>query len=147
MAIVRPADCEKTNPIQSQFVPGLLDGGVFLDYLFLLLLLEVGQFFAEACIGKGKDLHGVQIHLIDPKKVELMKTQFYFLQAVHELYPDKNLFDEATKGQGRAVNKALGTDRVINKFTENYMVEDILQILNEDLKSYKSAAVKYYLYK
>ncbi len=97
--------------------------------------------------GEGEDLHGVQVHLIEPKKVKLMRTQFYFLQAVHELYPEKDLFEEASRGQRRAFNKALGTDRVLEKFVENYKVEDILPILNEDLESFKESAVKYYLYK
>jgi len=52
---------EKTKPNKANFevgsVPGLLLCGVFFDYLLLLVLLEGGQFFAEVCIGQGKDLH------------------------------------------------------------------------------------------
>lgn len=139
-----------TIPFQS-FATEWIDGNKLADkmnsYGLEGLLFRPIYYRPYYAFGEGEDLHGVQIHLIEPKKVELMITQFYFLQAVHELYPDKSLFDEASGGQRRAVNKALGTDRVIEKFTENYKVEDILPILNEDLDSYKSAAKKYYLYK
>lgn len=139
-----------TIPFQS-FATEWIDGSKLADkmnsYGLEGLIFRPIYYRPYYAFGTGKDLHGVQIHLIEPKKVELMKTQFYFLQAVHELYPDKSLFDEASKGQRNAVNKALGTDRVIDKFTENYSVEDILPILNEDLAGYKSAAGKYYLYK
>ena len=39
-------------------MPALLQGGVFFDYFFLLVLLEGSQFFLEVFVREGQDLHG-----------------------------------------------------------------------------------------
>jgi uncharacterized protein YbbC (DUF1343 family) len=138
-----------TIPFES-FATGWIDGKKLADkmngYGLDGMIFRPIYYRPYYAFGEGEDLHGVQVHLIEPKKAELMITQFYFLQAVHELYPDKDLFGEASRWQRSAVNKALGTDRVIEKFTQNYKVEDIVPILNEDLESFKEQAAKYYLY-
>lgn len=96
--------------------------------------------------GKGEDLGGVQIHITDYKTVELMPLQFYFLQAVSELYPDKNVFEIAKDYQVRAVDRALGTDKIRQLFIENYRYEDIKEYLNKDIKSFRELSRKYLLY-
>lgn len=96
--------------------------------------------------GKGENLKGVQIHILDFKNVELMKIQFYFLKAVHELYPENNLFEMATKGQVHAFDLALGTDKIRKKFIENYQISDIEDLLNLGVNEFKEKAKKYFLY-
>jgi uncharacterized protein YbbC (DUF1343 family) len=96
--------------------------------------------------GKGKDLGGVQIHIVDFKVVDLMKIQLYFLQAIKELYPDTNIFDKATKGQLRAFDKAIGTNRIREKLKEDQTFDAIKSILSEGVKEFIELSRKYYLY-
>ena len=95
---------------------------------------------------KGEDVSGVQIHIIDFKTVELMPIQFYFLQAVKELYPDKNVFEMTNSRQLRAIDKALGTDKVRELFSENFKYSDISDFLNKDVDSFRELSKKYLLY-
>ena len=96
--------------------------------------------------GKDENLKGVQIHITDYQKVHLMEIQFYFMQAIHELYPEKNLFELATKGQIHAFDLACGTDKIRTEFIKNYKVSDILDLLNKGLDEFKQTAAKNYLY-
>ncbi len=97
--------------------------------------------------GKGTGLSGVQIHIVDFNKVELMKIQLYFLKAVHELYPDKNPL-EMTKGHMSAFNKALGTTKIQEIMEESdYDMNKVEEYLDKDLKSFTSVSSKYFLYK
>lgn len=96
--------------------------------------------------GKGEDLAGVQIHIVDYSAVELMPIQFYFLQAVKELYPNKNVFDIAKDYQVNAVDKALGTDNIRKLFIQNYKYKDIEDYLNKDKKNFREMSNKYIMY-
>lgn len=96
--------------------------------------------------GKGNNLKGVQIHITDFQKVNLIEIQLYFMQALHELYPDKDLFSLSTKEQIHAFDLAFGTDKIRKEFTKRYKVEDVQILLNQGLEEFKSLAKKYYLY-
>ena len=72
-------------------------------------------------------------------------TQFYVMQAVHELYPDRNPFVEA--GRLRMFDIVCGTDFVRTRFGERMKVEDIDSYWNKDNDSFKKLSRKYYLYK
>ena len=39
--------------------------------------------------GKGEHLQGVQVHILDYKKARLSEVQFYIMQELAALYPDK----------------------------------------------------------
>ncbi len=96
--------------------------------------------------GKGEDLSGVQIHIIDYKSVALMPIQFYFMQAVKDLYPDKNVFEMTNPRQLRAIDKALGTSKVRELFSENFKYSDISEFLNKDVDTFRELSQKYFLY-
>lgn len=93
--------------------------------------------------GKDKMLNGVQIHIIDYENVELIPIQFYFLQAVNELY-GKNLIVEGKNND--MFDKVLGTNKIRELFIKNQKVEDIISYLNKDIKNFRQIAKKYYLY-
>ncbi|MCS7054145.1 MAG: DUF1343 domain-containing protein [Ignavibacterium sp.] len=92
--------------------------------------------------GKDKMLNGVQIHIIDYKNVELMPIQFYFLQAVKELYGK----DLLTEGKNDMFDKVLGTSKIRELFLKRYQVNDILYYLNKDVEKFREISKKYYLY-
>lgn len=93
--------------------------------------------------GKDKMLNGVQIHILDYDIVELIPIQFYFLQAVSELY-GKNLIVEGSNND--MFDKVLGTNKIREKFIVNQKVEDIIPYLNKDIDNFKRISKKYYLY-
>ncbi len=95
---------------------------------------------------KGEKLGGVQIHITDYGKVNLMSLQFHFLEVVHKLYPDQGLFSEA-KGRHKMFDKVCGTDKIRKIFAKNYKFADIEPILNRDIKTFRKKSKKYYLYK
>lgn len=93
-----------------------------------------------------KDLHGVQIHIIDSKKINLMSLQYLFLQVHHEMYPDKNIF-EMSKSRWDMFDKVNGTSKIREMFSQNYRYKDIEQYMNKDINSFKLLSKKFYLYK
>lgn len=94
--------------------------------------------------GKDKMLHGVQTNITDFCKVKLMTIQFYFAQAINELY-GRNII---AKNEGRfdMFDKVLGTSKIRELFMQRLKVEDILPHLNKDVENFKSISKKYYLY-
>jgi uncharacterized protein YbbC (DUF1343 family) len=93
--------------------------------------------------GKDKMLNGVQIHITDYQNVELLPIQFYFLQAVYELY-NKCLITEGNNNS--MFDKVLGTSKIRELFIKNHKVEDIIPYLKKDIDKFKQTAKKYYLY-
>ncbi|MDP4116790.1 MAG: DUF1343 domain-containing protein [Bacteroidota bacterium] len=93
-----------------------------------------------------ENLHGVQIHIIDSKKLNLMSLQYLFLQVHHEMYPDKNIF-EMSKSRWDMFDKVNGTSKIREMFSKNYKYSDIQDYLEKDIKSFKKLSQKYYLYK
>ena len=95
---------------------------------------------------KDKILNGVQIHITDYEKVNLLELQFYFLQVHNQLYPDKDPFTLATADRLKMFDLVLGTDKVRNKFSKHFRVEDIHKFLRKDLDWFRKLAKRYYLY-
>lgn len=48
-------------------------------------------------VGKEEHLQGVQVHIVDFNKASLSEIQFYVMQEVTALYPDRAVFDHADK--------------------------------------------------
>ena len=93
--------------------------------------------------GKDKMLNGVQIYITDYNLVELIPIQFYFLQAINELY-GKNLIIEGSNND--MFDKVLGTSNIRELFMQNLKVDDILPYLNKDIENFRRLSKKYYLY-
>jgi len=95
---------------------------------------------------KDKILNGVQIHITDFEKVNLLEMQFYFLQVYHQLYPDTNTFTLATTARMKMFDKVMGTDRVRLKFSKRFRVDDIKKLLDKDINWFRKLSKRYYLY-
>ncbi|MDR2293260.1 MAG: DUF1343 domain-containing protein [Prevotellaceae bacterium] len=95
---------------------------------------------------KDIEQHGVQIHIIDYKKVSLSLVQFYFLQEVRKQELDKDVFKE-NKERISMFDKVCGSDEVRIKFAKNYKVKDIEDIWFNDIPEYKKRIEKYLMYK
>ena len=66
------------------------------------------------------------------------------MQAIGELYPDRNPFTEA--GRLRMFDIVCGTDYVRENFGKRLKVEDIRSYWEKDVENFKKLSRKYYLY-
>ncbi len=95
---------------------------------------------------KDKILNGVQIHITDFEKVNLLELQFYFLQVHNQLYPNINPFTLATLSRMKMFDLVLGTDKIRKKFSKHFRVEDIKKFLRKDLDWFRKLSKRYYIY-
>lgn len=93
---------------------------------------------------KGQLTAGVQFFFTDYGKARLTELQFYVMQALAELYPDRKAFDEAD-GVG-LFDKVCGTDYVREVFSKGYNFADIKEYWRKDEKSFRELSQKYHLY-
>ncbi len=92
-----------------------------------------------------QEVHGVQIYITDPAKAELVLTQFYFLQVIHEMYPNKQLFEQNPKRYSM-FDKVCGSKEIRERFCKRYRVDDIRDYFNKDASEFKARSQRYYLY-
>ena len=93
---------------------------------------------------KGELVKGLQYFFTDYEKARLTDTQFYVMQAVAELYPDKKAF-EIISGYG-LFDKVCGTDYVRLEFAKRYKVADIQDYWRKDEDSFRSLSQRYHIY-
>ena len=93
---------------------------------------------------KGELVKGLQYFFTDYEKACVTETQFYVMQAVAELYPDKKAF-EIISGYG-LFDKVCGTDYVRNEFSKRYKVADIKDYWRKDEASFRELSQRYHIY-
>ena len=98
-------------------------------------------------VGKGENLQGVQVHLMDFDKARLSDIQFHVMEVAAELYPDKAVFDNADKGRFNMFDKVSGSDFIRTEFSKNHKFSDIQSYWMKDERQFKNQSKKYYLYK
>lgn len=96
--------------------------------------------------GTGKTLHGVQIYIENYDKVNLVNCQFYIINILQKLYPNKNLFKLSSKNEISMFNKAIGTDKISDMFENREHFQNVLKYLNKDIEKFRLESKKYYLY-
>lgn len=92
---------------------------------------------------KGKLIHGVQYFYTDFEAATITLTQFYVMQAVHELAPAHNPF---VGGSYAMFDKCSGSDYIRNTFSKTFKVKDIEQYWNKDVEAFRRLAEVYHLY-
>ena len=92
----------------------------------------------------GKLLKGLQFFFTDYEKARLTDTQFYVMQAVAELYPDKKPF-EVANGIG-LFDKVCGTDYVRKEFVKRYKVADVIEYWRKDEEEFREMSRQYHIY-
>ena len=98
-------------------------------------------------VGVGKNLQGVQVHVMNYKKAALSDVQFWLMQAVAELWPEKAVFANASEGRYRMFDQVSGSDQIRLRFSKRHKFEDIKEYWYKDVESFRKLSQKYYLYK
>lgn len=93
---------------------------------------------------KGQLVGGLQYFFTDYAKARITEVQFYVIQAVAELYPDKKAF-EVVNGYG-LFDKVCGTDYVRLNFSKWYKLDDIISYWRKDEDHFRELSQKYHIY-
>lgn len=93
---------------------------------------------------KGQLVKGLQYFFTDYEKARLTDTQFYVIQAIAELYPDKKAFEVITSYG--LFDKVCGTDYVRLELAKRYKVADIQSYWRKDEDSFRALSQKYHIY-
>ena len=89
--------------------------------------------------------HGVQFFYTDYEAATITLTQFYVMQALQELYPERNPYKVLKKT--RMLDIVCGTDYVRREFGKRLKVEDIQSRWMQDTDAFKELSQNYYLYR
>lgn len=97
--------------------------------------------------GQGENLQGVEIYVTDPEAAPLTLIQFYILQELAEMYPDRRVMEreEASK-RFDMFDKVVGSKQIRQLFTPRHRVEDMKAYWDKDVEPFKAASSKYHLY-
>jgi uncharacterized protein YbbC (DUF1343 family) len=95
---------------------------------------------------KDEFCQGVQIHIMDYQKSKLSEIQFYMMQELNKLYPDRAVFKNADKNRFAMFDKVCGSDKIRLKFSKNHQFDDIKKYWYKDVDNYREISKKYYLY-
>jgi uncharacterized protein YbbC (DUF1343 family) len=94
----------------------------------------------------GKQLGGVQVHITDPSKANLISLQFLMMEAHNELYPTRNPLLMADSAHRAMFDRVLGTNVIRLRFAKRMMYEDVKPYLDKDVDGFKEKSKKYQLY-
>ncbi len=97
-------------------------------------------------VGVGTNLQGVQVHIMDYKQALLSEVQFYVMQAIAELYPEKAVFDNANENRFRMFDLVSGSDYIRTEFSKRHKFSDIKDYWYKDVESFRELSKKYYMY-
>jgi uncharacterized protein YbbC (DUF1343 family) len=95
---------------------------------------------------KDKNIQGVQMHITDYSKINLMSLQFLFMQIHNELYPDKNPFTLADTSRLKMFDRVSGSDQVRKLFSQRMSFTDVNNYLQKDVEPFRAKSKKYLLY-
>lgn len=108
--------------------------------------IHIKPFYA---VGQGKNLHGVEVYVTDKEVAPLSLIQFYVMQELAAMYPDKATFKEGNADPKRfnMFDKVSGSKQIRERFSKNHRVADIIDYWNKDAEAFKTKTAKYHLYK
>jgi len=97
--------------------------------------------------GKGENLQGVEAYVTDAEKAQLTLVQFYVMQELARLYPERRIFEVADPKRFNMFDKVVGSKAIRQLFTKNYRVADMADYWNKDVEPFRATSSKYHLYK
>jgi len=91
----------------------------------------------------GKTCGGVQIHLLEPAKVELTALTFHILDAVRKVRPEIKLFGN---DRDAMFDKVCGTDAIRKAIEAGRPVDDVLALWREGVDAFRAQRTPYLMY-
>ena len=92
-----------------------------------------------------KEVHGVQLYIVDPAAADLISMQFLIMEAIHAEYPDRDLFG-AEKSRWDMFDRVIGNGQIRQEFKKRYSFDTINNLLKAGIQEYKRRVTRYYLY-
>lgn len=124
---------ELTKRLNNLQLPGVIFRPIFIK-----------PFYA---VGQGKNYSGVQFYFTDYKKVRITEIQFYVMQEMAALYPEKKCFGPETESRYNMFDKVCGSDQIRLLMAKNMRVDDMLPYWRKDEETFRKQSKRYYLYK
>lgn len=97
-------------------------------------------------LGLGKNLQGVQIYIVNKALAPITEIQFYVMEAIAAMYPEKAAFKIAPENRYRMFDIVTGSDYYRTTFAKRHKWSDAKQRWNKDNESFKKFSSKYYIY-
>ena len=94
----------------------------------------------------GKQLSGVQIHILDRSAVNLTNIQFHVIETLMMLYPEKSPFGLADSGRLAMFDKVAGTDDVRKQLMKGVSAGSIISSWQAGIEEFRTIRKKYLLY-
>lgn len=105
--------------------------------------IYVKPFYA---VDAGNNIQGVQVYLTDYRAAHLTEIQFYVMQEIARLYPDRAVLEHADPGRFRMFDLVCGTGYIRETFAKTNRFADIAEYWNKDAEAFKALSKPYYLY-
>ncbi|MEG1089617.1 MAG: DUF1343 domain-containing protein [Bacteroidales bacterium] len=106
--------------------------------------LYVKPFYATLA---GKNIGGAQVYITNYKIARLTEIQFYVMQVIAELYPNKAVFANSDTTRFNMFDKVSGSNYIRVEFSKRNKFSDIEQFWTKDEAAFKNVSREYYLYK
>lgn len=98
-------------------------------------------------VGKGEQLQGVQVHLMNERAAPLSPLQFLVMQEIARLWPDHAVLAHADQSRFRMFDLVCGSKQIRERFSTNHRWEDISDYWNKDIEDFRKKAKRYKLYR
>ena len=127
-----------------------MDGYILARYLNSLNMPGV-EFRTISYIPFYKDTtgiryRGVQIHVVDRDRMNMIQVQLNILDALLQLFPEYNIFSRAKPDRLLAFDKVVGSDDIRRHLQSGVGVQEILRQLDLQVKEFKKSRSRYLLY-
>ena len=106
--------------------------------------IHIKPFYA---VNQGENIQGVEIYVTDKEVAPLTLIQFYIMQELAAMYPDRDPLASADQRRHVMFDKVCGSKEIRRRFVKNHRVDDMKSYWNKDVEPFHAASSKYYLYK
>lgn len=98
-------------------------------------------------VGQGTNIQGVELYVTDLDAAPLSLVQFYVMEELADMYPEKKTLDNANPKRFSMFDKVCGSKEIRKRFGKAHKVADIEGYWNKDADAFKARSSKYYIYK
>ena len=108
--------------------------------------IYINPFYSFA---KGENCAGVEFFVTDPEAANLSLLNFYVMQELADMYPDRKAFGDngADPKRFNMFDKVTGSKQIRERFAKNHKVADMEDYWNKDVESFREKSKPYYMYK